>query len=67
MAHVGSTDGTYREFSANRKVSGANASWIPSLIEDLQEIQHESQNRTFDNFEGDFLDFSESNPFGDME
>lgn len=67
LAHVGSTDGTYREFSANRKVSGANASWIPSLIEELQEIQQESQNRTFDNFEGDFLDFSESNPFGDME
>jgi hypothetical protein len=66
LAHVGSTDGTYREFGVNRKISGANASWIPSLVEELQEIQQESQNKIFDDFEGDFLDFSESNPFGDM-
>ena len=67
LAHCGSTDGEYRQFNVNRPISGANASWVPSLVEELQEIQQESQNNIFDDFEGDFLDFSESNPFGDME
>lgn len=67
LAHCGSTDGEYRQFNVNRPISGANASWVPSLVEELQEIQQESQNTIFDDFEGDFLDFSESNPFGDME
>ena len=67
LAHVGSTDGKYREFSLNRKVQGANASWVPSLVEELQNIQQEAQNKIFDDFEGDFLDFSEGNPFGDMD
>lgn len=66
LAHVGATDGKFHEFGLNRKVSGANATWVPSLVEELQEIQQESQNVTFNDFEGDFLDFSESNPFGDM-
>ena len=26
----------------------------------------DNQNKTFDDFESDFLDFSESNPFGDI-
>ena len=67
LAHVGSTDGQYREFSLNRKVQGANASWVPSLVEELQNIQESAQNKIFDDFEGDFLDFSEGNPFGDMD
>ena len=67
LAHVGSTDGKYREFSLNRRVQGANASWVPSLVEELQNIQQEAQNKIFDDFEGDFLDFSEGNPFGDMD
>ena len=67
LAHVGSTDGKYREFGLNRKVQGANASWVPSLVEELQNIQQEAQNKIFDDFEGDFLDFSEGNPFGDMD
>ena len=66
IAHAGSTDGQYREFSLNRKVQGANASWVPSLVEELQNIQETAQNKIFDDFEGDFLDFSEGNPFGDM-
>jgi len=32
----------------------------------LQAIQADAQNRIFDDFEADFLDFSESNPFGDI-
>ena len=68
LAHVGSTDGTFKTFSTSTKVVGAssNAEWIPKLAEDVQEIQPTAQNKVFDDFEADFLDFSESNPFGDM-
>ena len=68
LAHVGSTDGTFKTFSTSRSVVGAssNAQWVPKLVEDLQEIQPTAQNKVFDDFEADFLDFSESNPFGDM-
>ena len=68
LAHVGSTDGTFKQFSLNVPVIGASSSagWVPKLVEDLQEIQTTAQNRVFDDFEADFLDFSESNPFGDM-
>lgn len=67
IAHAGATNGEFHEFGVNRKISGANASWVPSLVEELQNIQVTNQNQTFNDFEGDFLDFSESNPFGDME
>ena len=68
LAHVGSTDGTFKQFSTGAPVVGAssNAQWVPKLVEDLQEIQPTAQNKVFDDFEADFLDFSESNPFGDM-
>ena len=68
LAHVGSTDGTFKQFSTDVPVIGAssNAEWVPKLVEDLQEIQPTAQNKVFDDFEADFLDFSESNPFGDM-
>ncbi len=63
-----STDGTFKQFSTDVPVIGAssNAEWVPKLVEDLQEIQPTAQNKVFDDFEADFLDFSESNPFGDM-
>ncbi|MAI05481.1 MAG: hypothetical protein CMA07_07195 [Euryarchaeota archaeon] len=68
LAHVGSTDGTFKSFSTNSKIVGASSSaeWVPKLVEELQQIQNTAQNKIFDDFEGDFLDFSESNPFGDI-
>jgi len=68
LAHVGSTDGTFKQFSTTKPIVGASSSaqWVPKLVEDLQEIQPTAQNKVFDDFEADFLDFSESNPFGDM-
>jgi len=38
------------------------------LVQELQNIQLDAQNDTFDTiagFAGDFIDFTESNPFGD--
>lgn len=68
LAHVGSTDGKFHTFSTAQPLVGteSGAKRVPTLVEELQEIQQEAQNSIFDDFEGDFLDFSESNPFGDM-
>ena len=35
-------------------------------VKQIQQIQEDAQNTVFDDFESDFLDFSEGNPFGDM-
>ena len=73
LAHVGATDGKLHTFSTSGQVVGAesNAVYSPSLVGELQEIQQTiiaetPQANFFDNFEGDFLDFSENNPFGDV-
>lgn len=66
LVHVGADDGEYHTFNTTNAVVSDDASYAPSLVEELQEIQQVAQNTFFDDFEGDFLDFSESNPFGDM-
>ena len=68
VAHAGSTDGTFKEFGTTKLVTGGTStvSATPILVEELQKIQNDAQNKIFDDFESDFLDFSESNPFGDM-
>ena len=66
LAHVGASDGNYHEFITGTFAQGQTSSAVskPTLVAELQEIQKDSQNVVFDNFESDFLDFSESNPFG---
>ena len=68
VAHAGSTDGTFKEFGTTQAVVGGTStvSATPTLVAELQKIQNDAQNKIFDDFESDFLDFSESNPFGDM-
>ena len=69
VAHAGSTDGTFKEFGTTQAVVGGTStvSATPTLVAELQKIQNDAQNKIFDDFESDFLDFSESNPFGDIE
>ena len=69
LAHVGATDGNFHEFTTSAVVVGEVSGGVatPTLVEQLQEIQEDAQNAIFDSFESDFLDFSESNPFGDIE
>jgi len=69
VAHAGSTDGTFKEFGTSQALVGgtSSVSATPTLVEELQKIQDDAQNKIFDDFESDFLDFSESNPFGDMQ
>lgn len=69
LAHVGATDGKFHEFTTSVIVVGETSGGraTPTLVSELQKIQNEAQNKIFDNFESDFLDFSEDNPFGDIE
>jgi hypothetical protein len=68
LAHVGATDGKFHTFTTTVPIIGATSSAIatPTLVQELQEIQKDAQNEIFDDFQSDFLDFSESNPFGDL-
>ena len=67
IAHTGATDGKYHEWATDRPVIGENASLTPiSEEEGINEIDRLAQKRTFDDFAEDFLDFTESNPFGDL-
>ena len=67
IAHTGATDGKYHEWATDRPIVGPNASMTPvSQDEGVNEIQVDAQNKVFNDWEGDFLDFSESNPFGDI-
>lgn len=74
LVHVGATDGQYHRFSPNNAVISDDASYAPSLVQEINQIQEidaigdtgVAQNQYFDDFESDFLDFSESNPFGDI-
>ena len=68
LVHVGATDGKFHSFTVDGGIETEDGnSRIILAVEEVQEIQPEAQNRIFDNFEADFLDFSESNPFGDMQ
>jgi len=68
IAHAGATDGKYHTFATGVQLVGVTSGSVatPTLVQELQEIQQDAQNKIFDDFESDFLDFSESNPFGDL-
>jgi hypothetical protein len=69
LVHVGATDGKFHEFTTTAQVKGQTSLGVatPTLVAQLQNIQADAQNSVFDDFESDFLDFSESNPFGDIQ
>lgn len=69
VAHTGADDGNYHVWTTDRIIeSETGAKYMPLAVsEDVNEIQPLSQNQTFDDFENDFLDFSELNPFGDPQ
>ena len=69
LAHVGTSDGDYHQYNPGVVVTGATSgtTGIPSLVEELQNILQAAQNDIFEGFQGDFIDFTESNPFGDPQ
>jgi|TARA_R110000803_G_scaffold46198_11_gene97064 hypothetical protein len=69
LANVGNTDSAVHSFTTTKQIIGSisTKAATPTLVEQLQSIQTNAQNSTFDTEEQDFMDFSENNPFGDPE
>lgn len=66
LAHVGSNDGTFGEFTTGTITGGTSGSTATvTAVGERNNIDPGNQNSIFDNFESDFIDFSETNPFGD--
>lgn len=73
LANLGSTDGEWKQFTTTRQVIGqeSSATATPTLVQELQNIQRNApggSNGEIDGFDVsafEFVDFSESNPFGD--
>ena len=69
LIHVGANDGKYHSFSdaASAKVIGltSSATGVVTAITEVNKISSNEQNIEFDNIGLDFLDFTETNPFGD--
>ena len=68
LIHSGATDGLFHEWTTTRSIIGDQSQHVatPTSINQINDILSDNQNKTFDDFESDFLDFSESNPFGDI-
>jgi hypothetical protein len=71
LIHIGANDGKYHEFAPdgviyqyNSRSQKVNEVLISSIAED-NKISEIEQNTDFETFTDGFLDFSESNPFGD--
>lgn len=67
VAHIGSTDGKFRTFSAGTSITSVTSDitkTISAINEELQ--QANSQNTSFETTGDDIIDFSESNPFGEV-
>lgn len=67
LAHVGATDGNFHTFTTTSPVIGGvtGATGTPTLVEQLQNIDQDAQNDSFKASNFEFLDFNETNPFGD--
>ena len=68
LIHSGATDWLFHEWTTTRSIIGDQSQHVatPTSINQINDILSDNQNKTFDDFESDFLDFSESNPFGDI-
>ena len=68
LIHSGATDGLFHEWTTTKTIIGDQSQHVatPTSINQINDILNDNQNKTFDDFESDFLDFSESNPFGDV-
>ena len=69
LIHSGATDGLFHEWTTTKSIIGTLSQHVatPTSINQINDILNDNQNKIFDDFESDFLDFSESNPFGDMQ
>lgn len=67
IAHTRADDGQWHEWATDKPVVGQFGQLIPvSEEENITKIQPDAQNKMFNDFANDFVDFTESNPFGDI-
>ena len=66
--HMGSSDGNYRLFQedSNLYVDSASNTFLISSVAEDNRISENEQNDDFEAKSEDIIDFSESNPFGDI-
>ena len=67
VAHVGSTDGKWRTFSTGTSITSTESNITKTITlvgEELQQVF--SQNDVFETEGDNIIDFSESNPFGEV-
>jgi hypothetical protein len=68
LAHVGATDGLYHEFLTTRPINAltSGAYGNVTLVANEQNIDVSDQSDDFSTEISGFIDFSETNPFGDI-
>lgn len=72
IGHVGADDGKYHDFQTGRTITfgGLDRTYYREVVfvgdSDLKLSENE-QNRDFSSISDDFLDFTEDNPFGEVE
>jgi hypothetical protein len=65
VAHVGASDGKYHMFVSGTSITSAETTAVRNIVSTSENLgDHYNQNDAFDS-DVTFLDFSESNPFGD--
>lgn len=65
LIHVGASDGLYHEFTPTLQISSLTSVATVTAVAEDNQISSNEQNTDFDTIGDDFLDFTESNPFGD--
>ena len=67
LIHAGADDGKYHTFAAGKKVVGltSGAGGVITLVVEDNQLSENEQNTDFSTG-ADFIDFTESNPFGDV-
>jgi hypothetical protein len=65
IIHVGASDGLYHTFTTNTQITSLTSVATVTLVTEDNQISSNEQNTDFDTIGDDFLDFTESNPFGD--
>lgn len=65
LIHVGASDGLYHTFTTNTQITSLTSVATVTLVTEDNQISSNEQNTDFDTIGDGFLDFTESNPFGD--
>lgn len=67
LAHVGASNGVYKEFVVGGEVTINDSDFTVVSVQEDNRIMETEQNDDFNDFTNEFIDFTEDNPFGDPE